>query len=276
MTVELFDDAHHGSDVSDGSDVSEGPDSGSGDVGAVRPPSRIENFHRRAGRVLLPLICVFLVAFAALGLTGRKADAIGATPIRHTVNPGETLSALSLRYGTTVEAFRTLNRLPNSGRIRAGTELRVPRSASVEGSTSLPLRLANNENRLALRRHTSKWAKKNGIPVDLLEATLWLESGFNQSKVSSTGAVGVGQLMPETSAFIQRSLIGRDLDPTNAEDNIRMSARYLWYLLKMHDGDSTRALQAYYQGQGSIRSNGLYRETIQYARDIQALRRKFR
>ena len=223
------------------------------------------------------VLCIFLVCGAAAGFQSRRADAVGVITKGHKVKPGDTLSGIAVRYGTTVAELRKLNAIAKSDLIHVGANLRLPvvQVSDAPGS-SLPARLAANQKRLALRTHTAKWAKKNGIPVDLLEATLWLESGFNQSKVSSTGAIGVGQLMPETSAFIASHLIGRDLDPNNVEHNIRMSARYLWYLLKMYDGDSTKALHAYYQGQGSIRANGLYRDTIQYGRNVQALRKKFR
>lgn len=237
--------------------------------------TRVEAFHARARRVIVPVVMILLVSVGALGLSNRKASAVGVVTSGHKVIPGDTLSALATRYGTTVAVLRELNNLPPSGLIRVGARLRLPPRLR-PSTSSLPVRLASNKERLALRSHTAKWAKKNGIPVDLLEATLWLESGFNQDKVSSTGAIGVGQLMPQTSAFIERHLIGRDLNPEVVEDNIRMSARYLWYLLKMHDGDSTKALHAYYQGQGSIRANGLYADTIQYAKNIQALRKKFR
>ncbi len=241
----------------------------------TRPgPARFERVHRRSGHVILATFCIFLVLAGFLQVTSHKADA--AAVLKYKVKPGDTLTGLAARYGTTVRELRELNRVSAKGLIRIGETLRIPAPVDLPISADLPARLAANAERLALRRHTQKWAKKNGIPADLLEATLWLESGFNQSKVSKTGAVGVGQLMPDTSAFIARSLIGRDLDPNNAEDNIRMSARYLWYLLKMHDGNATKALQAYYQGQGSIRSNGLYPDTVQYARNVQALRKRFR
>ena len=46
---------------------------------------------------------------------------------------------------------------------------------------------------------------------------------------------------------------------TIAEDNIRMSARYLWYLLKMHDGNTTQGTAGVLpRAKGSIRANGLY------------------
>ena len=240
---------------------------------AKRRQTRIERLHRRSGRVFLATLCIFIVTAGFVNVSNRKADA--STVPTHRVRAGDTLTALAVRYGTTVGDLRSLNRVPASDLIRVGATLHIPRPKVTVFSGDLPARLAANAQRLALRAHTQKWAKKNGIPADLLEATLWLESGFNQSKVSKTGAVGVGQLMPKTSAFIASSLIGRELDPSEAEDNIRMSARYLWYLLKMHDGDATKALQAYYQGQGSIRSNGLYLDTVQYARNVQALRKKF-
>jgi LysM repeat protein len=250
---------------------------GHGRVTAPAPgrSTPLDNFHARAGRILVPVLCILLVSVGALGLSSRKAEAVGVLTKGHLVKPGDTLSALAVRYGTTVAELVELNNLSSDGVIRVGSRLKLP-SRPVAPASALPGRLAANRERLALRAHTAKWAKKNGIPVDLLEATLWLESGFNQSKVSSTGAVGVGQLMPDTSAFIARHLIGRDLNPLIVEDNIRMSARYLWWLLKMYEGDSTKALHAYYQGQGSIRANGLYTDTIQYARNVQALRKKFR
>ena len=146
----------------------------------------------------------------------------------------------------------------------------------MHGPKSLPVRLRANPKRLAVRKHTAKWAKANDIPQDLLEATLWQESGFDQSKVSSTGAIGVGQIMPETAGFIEKKLIGVDLNPRITENNVRMSARYLRYLLKANHSNTTKALHAYYQGMGSIHENGLYDDTINYARNVQALRRHFK
>ncbi len=56
-----------------------------------------------------------------------------ATPGRdaaiHTVRAGETLSGIAARYGTTVAALATANRLPDPDRIHAGSRLRVPGSS---------------------------------------------------------------------------------------------------------------------------------------------------
>lgn len=195
----------------------------------------------------------------------------------HVVASGESLSSLAAKYGIGRSRLANLNKLPADAHLRIGQRLAVPALIDLPGSSpKLPARLRADAQRLKVRAYAKKWANRNGIPVDLLEATMWLESGYNQSKVSKKGAIGVGQLMPGTAAFIETHLIGVDLDPRNTEHNVRMSARYLWYLLKMHDGDSTKALHAYYQGASSVRERGLYDDTIAYARNVQALRKRFR
>lgn len=223
----------------------------------------------------LLLVCSFAAAGVALIATGgARAAVVAPSPLgarTYFVVGGDNLTALAARFDVTVPELRDGNHLSRSGRILVGQKLVVPPPRVV-----LPRVLRSSPSRLALRPSVRKWSKRNEIPADLLEATLYLESGWNQKRVSSTGAVGVGQLMPGTATFIERELIGRDLNPLNAEDNIRMSARYLRFLLRMHAGDSTKALQAYYQGVGSIRTNGLYTDTRQYAAAIQALRARFR
>jgi N-acetylmuramoyl-L-alanine amidase len=57
------------------------------------------------------------------------APAAEARP--HVVAPGETLSAIARRYGTTVPALVEANRLPNPNLIVSGQRLRIPARASV-------------------------------------------------------------------------------------------------------------------------------------------------
>jgi soluble lytic murein transglycosylase-like protein len=193
----------------------------------------------------------------------------------YVVRSGDSLSLIAGRQNTTVAALAKANNLKFNAPLRIGQSLSLPK-VELHGPKSLPARLRANPKRLAVRKHTAKWAKANNIPQDLLEATLWQESGFDQSRVSSTGAIGVGQIMPETAGFIEKELIGVDLNPRNTENNVRMSARYLRYLLKANKSNTTKALHAYYQGMGSIEENGLYDDTIKYARNVQALRKHFK
>jgi soluble lytic murein transglycosylase-like protein len=216
-----------------------------------------------------------LVAAAAQRTPDSGRALEGRPGKSYVVRSGDSLSSIAGRQNTTVSALAKANKLKFTSPLRIGQSLSLPK-VELHGPKSLPARLRANPKRLAVRKHTAKWAKANDIPQDLLEATLWQESGFDQSKVSSTGAIGVGQIMPDTAGFIEKELIGVDLNPRNTENNVRMSARYLRYLLKANNSNSTKALHAYYQGMGSIQDNGLYDDTIKYARNVQALRKHFK
>jgi soluble lytic murein transglycosylase-like protein len=117
-----------------------------------------------------------------------------------------------------------------------------------------------------------RWSAHYGVPADLLMAMTWLESGWQRSAVSSTGAVGVGQIMPDTTAWMRDVIIREPLDPYDPEDSIRMSARYLQWLLGRTGGDVRQALGGYYQGLASVRERGLLQETEGYVTNVLAFR----
>ncbi len=212
------------------------------------------------------------VPYTALSFASVLASPTQQT-VSYTVRAGDTLTTVAARYQTTVAAVQKANHLGTKTVITVGQHLMVPLPLDWG---YVPQRLRAYPDRLALIPVFDKWAKQNAIPADLLKATTYLESGWNNKKVSSTGAIGIGQLMPDTAAFIERDLIGMDLDPTRAQDNIRMSARYLRFLLRGAEGNVSLALMRYYQGYGSLQRNGAYPQTKQYARDVVALRRQFR
>ncbi len=209
---------------------------------------------------------------------------IAESAITHTVVAGETLSELAVRYGTTSTELMRLNDLANKDRIRVGSELIVPSTpaaialSSVEAGTypGLPQRILDRPERLALLPVFEKWAAANDLPVDLLMATAWHESGWNQDAESYAGAVGVGQLMPVTADWVAASLIGEpELDRFVVEDNIRMSARYLDWLLDRNDGDVRLALGGYFQGPTSVARGEWLDATETYVANVEAQRSLF-
>lgn len=93
-------------------------------------------------------------------------------------------------------------------------------------------------------------AKKYNISESLLKAVAKAESDFDPDCVSSAGAMGVMQLMPETAKGL-----GVD-DPYDPEQNIMGGAKCLSLKLQEFKGDVRLALAAYNAGSGAVRRNG--------------------
>ena len=115
-----------------------------------------------------------------------------------------------------------------------------------------------------------KWAAAYGVPTPLLEAMCWWESGWQMTVVSSTGAVGAGQLEPSTVSTMRVVLGDPTLSATDSSDNIQMAAAYLHQLLVQTSGNQALALAGYYQGLTSVRQRGMMVSTVQYAHGILA------
>lgn len=108
-------------------------------------------------------------------------------------------------------------------------------------------------------------AKKYGLDPNLLAGLIRQESNFNPYAVSSCGAMGLGQLMPETARGLGV------VDPFNAAQNLDGAAKYLRQMLDTFGGNTKKALAAYNAGPGAVRKYGgipPYRETQNYVKAI--------
>jgi N-acetylmuramoyl-L-alanine amidase len=191
----------------------------------------------------------------------------------HVVAAGETLSGIAARAGTTVSAIVSLNGIKDPNHVVIGTKLKLPGASAP--ATGLPSKLAASPSRLALIPTFKKWSIANGIDPALVMSVAWQESGWQNNVISPAGAIGIGQLLPSTAAFVSRDLIGVPLDPHVPEHNIRMTARYLRYLLARVNGDVDRAVAGYYQGPASVASIGYLPSTVDYIAIVKALRPRF-
>jgi soluble lytic murein transglycosylase-like protein len=200
-------------------------------------------------------------------LIGVGLVAGAATPT-YRVRWGDTLWGIAARLHVPVSALASTNSIRDPNRLTAGTNLRVP------PPSPLPAKLVADPKRMALRPLFEKWAKAYGVPADLFEAMAWYESGWQNGKVSSTGARGIGQLMPDTITLVQ-GLVGRRLNVAVPSDNIQMSARFLAFLLQQTGQRPDQALAGYYQGLRSVRARGMYADTKTYVAGILALRKSF-
>ncbi len=107
-------------------------------------------------------------------------------------------------------------------------------------------------------------AEKYGLDPKLVSAVAEVESGFSQDVVSSVGAVGVMQLMPETAESL-------GVDPHDAAQNIEGGAHYLRKMLDSFDGDIRKAVAAYNAGPEAVREYGgipPYSETQHYVTSV--------
>jgi soluble lytic murein transglycosylase-like protein len=142
-------------------------------------------------------------------------------------------------------------------------------------TANLPRLLRHRPRRLALRPCFEAWATTYHVSPALVEGLAWLESGWQNDVVSSAAAYGIGQLTAPTIDFISQYLIEAPLDPSIPDQNIRMTARFIAYLIQQTGGDTAQAVAAYYQGLAWVRSDGPLPETKQYVSDVLYLAGRF-
>lgn len=203
----------------------------------------------------------------------------GATT--YTVKAGDTLSEIAAAAGISTRALVNANGITNAHFIRVGQKLTVPAGARTvpadpaAGYSRLPSRLRANPSRLTLIPSFEKWSNHYGVPTDLVMAVAYRESGWQTQVVSPKGAIGVGQILPRTADWIAGDLIQiPELDPYDPDDNIRMTARFLSWLIG-YMGSTDAALAGYYQGPGSVAARGYYDDTRAYIENIGQIRRMF-
>jgi soluble lytic murein transglycosylase-like protein len=109
-------------------------------------------------------------------------------------------------------------------------------------------------------------ARRQSVDPALVRAVIEVESRFNPMAISSKGAVGVMQLMPETARRYQVA------DRRNASQNIEGGVAYLRDLLARFEGNVPLALAAYNAGEGAVDRHGRviprYRETMLYVPQV--------
>jgi soluble lytic murein transglycosylase-like protein len=117
------------------------------------------------------------------------------------------------------------------------------------------------------------WAAHYGVSVHLVRALAWMESGYNNSLVSSVGARGIMQLLPTTFRFAETALIGHRVRH-DASGNVRAGVAYLAHLLHDFHGNTRLALAGWYQGERAVRKHGLYKVTKPFVANVLALERR--
>ena len=201
----------------------------------------------------------------------QRRTTAAATGVSVTVAAGETLATIAARVHTTVAQLAAANGLRNPNFVVAGQVLHLTNAGWTAAVGSLPAALLAHPGRLVLRYHFIQAAAAYGVSPRLLEALCWWESRWReQSAVSSTGAIGVCQMEPQTASYVNSSLVpGRQLNVHSATDNISMAAALLHELFHEANGNAKVAIGSYYQGFPSVAKTGLLPETQAYVQGVQ-------
>ena len=138
---------------------------------------------------------------------------------------------------------------------------RVQRTAAAEKTAAAePVNYANPQLTHMIHEAAAKYA----VDPKLVSAVAEVESGGNQNAVSSAGAIGVMQLMPDTAAEL-------GVNPYDMKSNVEGGAKYLREMLDTFDGDVKKAVAAYNAGPNAVKAYGgvpPYAQTQNYVTNV--------
>lgn len=180
--------------------------------------------------------------------------------------PSQTTRSFAKHYagGELITPLREAALVPDAGE-----------RARTSGMRARPAPPARPEILALISETAARYASHNALRAVGLSASEWallfqsnieIESAYNPQALSHAGAIGLGQLMPDTA----RSL---GVDPHDMAQNLDGSARYLLMRLAQF-GSPELALAAYNAGAAAvIRHDGIppYPETIGHVRKVMAV-----
>jgi LysM repeat protein len=219
------------------------------------------------------------------------ARKVAASTSTYSVRPGDTLSAIAVRLGTTQAALVKLNRLRNPHSLQVGQKLRVPARAKAKPAFSsntfagrtypsaVVRAAASNRAHLArvavpsraqTRQIIINTARRHGVDPRLALAVGWQESGWNQRQVSVANAIGVMQVIPSSGEWASQ-MAGRRLNLLRTQDNVTAGVVILRSLTRSAK-NTDQAIAGYYQGLYSVQHHGMYADTKRYVAAVKAHR----
>lgn len=239
------------------------------------------------------------------------APSAGST---HTVVAGDTVSGIARAYGSSTSAIVSANSLDARALIRIGQTLTVPSPGSAAAPTvstvssvssaappapttqlvgdtflgrtySRDVVSAANTNKAtlnatqvpskdAMKDLVRSTARAHGVDPALALAIATQESGFDQRAVSPANAIGTMQVIPSSGDWASE-MVGRELNLLDPQDNVTAGVAILARLLSTSSSTDT-AIAGYYQGQTSVRNNGMFDDTRRYVANVQTLANQYR
>ncbi len=151
----------------------------------------------------------------------------------------------------------------------AWAEIQTQASVQLEARPGMPIpRDRSRPSRAEIQTLIAEVARRHGVEEALVRAIVTAESNYDAYAVSSAGAVGLMQVMPETAADYGVTSISELFDPWI---NLDTGTRHLKRLLRKYQDDYGRAIMAYNAGEGVVdRTNSqvTYLETLNYTEAV--------
>jgi hypothetical protein len=117
-------------------------------------------------------------------------------------------------------------------------KVEAPKPADVQGPSF----------RAAVRAMVEQEVRKTGLPADIADAVVQVESNYNPSTVGGVGEIGLMQIRPQTAAML--GFRGSNEDLAKPEVNIHYGVTYLSKAWRLANGDLCRTLMKYRAGHG--------------------------
>ncbi len=146
---------------------------------------------------------------------------------------------------------------------------KIHRAASYPRYDSVNVHAYNGARKKQFIGLINQVASKHQVDAKLVHAVIQTESAYNSNAVSSAGAVGLMQLMPETAKRFGVT------DRNDPDQNVEGGTRYLKHLIQMFNPNLDLAVAAYNAGENAVikYNNSIppYPETQNYVKQVLSL-----
>ena len=201
---------------------------------------------RRAGVVVVLLLGMVASGCGAQGGASDQATfPFAAATESAAAEPADSPSVevVAQGLGAAPKPSRSASRSPRpkpSRRPPVETKLPPPPPAKPPSTTDCPRYVGEQASRAevkealteaAARTYWPKSAPSIKVPLNMIKAVAWQESGWQSNIIACDGGVGLMQVMPDTAEYVNWRF-GQSYDINDYRDNAALGANYLAWLIK--------------------------------------------